>query len=79
MNASFYILRELWSAVIEDYFFTLTILSWIAAIAYLRPFIHNGTWNALVLFIGLLAILLFSVACAFRPLAPPKTIDPIKS
>jgi hypothetical protein len=78
MNILLYILKELWALVAEDWFFTFVILAWIGAVACLKPSIPNETWDAPILFIGLLAILLFSVVFTFRPRAPSQTTHPIK-
>jgi phosphate starvation-inducible membrane PsiE len=69
MSAVFYILKELWALIVEDYVFSLANLIWIVVTAILNSLIRDETWRAPVFLTGLLAILLFSVATANRATA----------
>ena len=61
MSALLYILRGFWALIVDDYLLTFVILFWLGLVAGLRPLFHDGLWGAMALFIGLLAILLFSL------------------
>jgi ABC-type polysaccharide/polyol phosphate export permease len=66
MSALFYVVKEMWASITEDYLFTLAILTWVFVVAILRRSVPDATWDAPILLIGLLALLLFSVASAYR-------------
>ena len=56
------ILAEGWGLFVDDGRYALTIVAWLALAWLLLPQLHfGGGWNALILFLGLLAILLESV------------------
>ena len=56
------ILAEGWGLFVEDGRYALSIVVWLALTWLLLPQLHfGGGWNALILFVGLLAILLESV------------------
>ncbi|MEO8809288.1 MAG: hypothetical protein ABI386_03480 [Rhodanobacter sp.] len=56
------ILAESWGLFVEDGRYALSIVAWLALSWLLLPPLHlGGRWSALILFVGLLAILLESV------------------
>ncbi len=56
------ILAEGWGLFVEDGRYALSIVVWLALAWLALPHLHfGGGWNALILFLGLLAILLESV------------------
>ena len=55
------ILAEGWGLFVDDGRYALSIVGWLALVWLLLPQLHwGGGWNALILFVGLLAILLES-------------------
>jgi hypothetical protein len=67
MSVILYILKELWVLIADQYLFSLAILIWIFISASLNSSIQNEAWRGPVFLIGLVAILLFSVATAYHP------------
>ncbi len=56
------ILAEAWGLFVDDGRYALSIVGWLALVWLAVPQLHlGGRWNALILFVGLLAILLESV------------------
>lgn len=57
------ILTEGWGLFVDDGRYALSIVVWLALVWLLLPRLRlDGGWNALILFVGLLAILLESVS-----------------
>lgn len=55
------ILAELWGLFVDDGRYALTIVAWLVLSWLLLPLLHiGGGWEAIILFVGLLLILLES-------------------
>ena len=75
MNVLIAILKELLGALIADCLFTFVIVLWIVAASLLNPAVRDSFWPGPIFLVGLVGILLFSVAPIFRPSAlPSKTV-----
>jgi hypothetical protein len=67
MNTVFAIPRELWGLFVDDGSLALALVLWCAAAGLILPrLISSSAWNAPILFVGCLAILLVNVALAVR-------------
>lgn len=57
------ILAEVWGLFVDDGRYALSIVAWLVLTWLVLPQLQlGGGWNALILFVGLLAILLESVS-----------------
>jgi hypothetical protein len=62
MNALMFVLREIWGAFMDDYGFTLSVLAWIFLAGFINSSVADEAWRSTIFLIGLLAILLMSIA-----------------
>jgi hypothetical protein len=76
MSTVFFVLREIGRAFADDYGFTLTILAWIFVVGFINLAATDERWRAPIFLIGLLAILLLSIAFSHSPSAPSHKPQP---